>query len=224
MSEATAPLHEERLEEVTSAPVQVEKSAAVDSPAATIADASPAAWVSYSIAVLMAWAYLAGYVEPGALIYMAAISAGALLPYMGGAITTLRKGNAVAGITWLYFGAFFAGAAALNYFISWLAFQYDWAVDGRIQGYMWLVLGVLLLGETPIFMKWGNTATAIVFITVDIGVIGAGFVFLGYGGSVLADISAWALFTTGVVGVICAVAGILENVGWKVPLGPPWLK
>lgn len=185
-----------------------------------IADAGPAGWVAYTIAVVMAWVYLVGYVDPTAGIYMAGISVACLIAYTYAAVTEIKLGNLVGGVTWAYFGAFFAGASAFNYFIGWMAGKYAWEADGRIQGWMWIVLGIVLIIETPIFMKYSNAAAWISIIGADIGIVALALVFWGKGGSVMLDISGWAFFVAGVGGVLNAGDGILQGVGWKLPLGP----
>jgi hypothetical protein len=186
-----------------------------------IADAGAAGWVGYTIAVVMAWVYLAGYVDATAGIYMAGISVACLIAYTYAAVTQLKLGNLAGGVTWAYFGAFFAGASAFNYLIGWMAAKYAWEADGRIQGWMWIVLGIVLIIETPIFMKYSNAAAWISIIAADIGIVTLSFVFWGKGGSAMVDISAWSFFVAGVGGVLNAGDGILQGVGWKLPLGPP---
>lgn len=189
-----------------------------------IADAGAAGWIGYSVAVVMAWAFLLGYVDPAAQIYMAAISVACLIAYMGAAISQLKLGNLAGGVTWLYFGAFFAGASALNYFIGWMAAKNEWVVDGRIQGYMWFVLGIVLIIETPIFMKYSHAAAWGSIIAADVGLITLAFIFWGYGGQVLMDVSGWAFFVAGVGGILSGADAILSSVGWRLPLGRPLIK
>lgn len=186
-----------------------------------IADAGAAGWVGYSIATWMAWVFLCGYVDASAGIYMAGISIACLISYSYAAVTELKLGNLVGGVTWAYFGAFFAGGSAFNYFISWANTRYAWEADGRIQGWMWLLLGIALIIETPIFMKYSSMAAWISIVAADIGIITVSFVFWGYGGAALANTSGWAFFVAGLLGILCAGDGILQGVGWKLPLGPP---
>jgi hypothetical protein len=194
-----------------------------DASAPKIADAGPVGWVGYSIAVWMAWVYLCGYVDPSAGIFMAGISVACLIAYMFAAVTEIILGNVAGGCTWAYFGAFFAGASIFNYLVGWMNGKYAWEADGRIQGWMWIVLGVILILETPIFMKFSNAAAWISIIGADIGIVTLSFVFWGYGGTALMDISGWAFFVAGVGGILNAADGILQGAGWKLPLGPPIL-
>ena len=148
---------------------------------------------------------------------LAGISVACLIAYTYAAVTQLKLGNLAGGVTWAYFGAFFAGASAFNYFIGWMAAKYAWEADGRIQGWMWIVLGIVLIIETPIFMKYSNAAAWISIIAADIGIVTLSFVFWGKGGSAMVDISAWSFFVAGVGGVLNAGDGILQGVGWKPP-------
>ena len=189
-----------------------------------LADAGAVGWVGYSISVWMAWVFLVGYVAPSAGIYMAGISVAAFVAYMFAAVTELKLGNVAGGCTWAYFGSFFAGASVFNYLISWMNARYAWEADGRIQGWMWIVLGIVLILETPIFMKFSNAAAWISIIAADIGIVTIALVFWGKGGSIMLDISGWAFFVAGVGGILNAADGILQGVGWKLPLGKPILK
>lgn len=189
-----------------------------------IADAGAASWVGYSVATWMAWVFLCGYVDPSAGLFMAGISVACLIAYMFGAVTELMLGNLAGGVTWAYFGAFFAGASIFNYFISWMNGKYAWELDGRIQGWMWIVLGIVLIIETPIFLKFSPAAAGISILAADVGVVTLAVVFWGYGGLTMAQISGWAFFVAGASGILCAGDGILQGVGWALPIGSPLLK
>jgi len=194
------------------------------SDAPKIADAGPAAWVGYSVAACMAWVFLVGYVSPSASIYMAGISVACLIAYLFGAVTELMLGNVVGGVTWAYFGSFFAGASGFSYLITWMSTAYGWQADGRVQGWMWIVVGIVLILETPIFMKYSNAAAWVSIIAADIGIVTLSFVFWAKGGSVLSDVSGWSFFVAAVGGILNAADGILQGVGWKLPLGSPILQ
>ena len=119
--------------------------------------------------------------------------------------------------------AFFAGASGFNYLVGWLNARYVWETDGRIQGWMWIVLGILLIMETPVFMKYSNAVAAVSVIAADIGIVALSLVFWGKGGAVMVDISAWAFCVAAIGGILNAGNGILEGVGWRLPLGRPMI-
>jgi uncharacterized protein len=78
----------------------------------------------------MAWAFLCGFVSSKALLFMACVSLACTIPYLGAAITQLKLGNVAGGLTWLYFGSFFALASALNYATSYFAPIYHQFIIG----------------------------------------------------------------------------------------------
>lgn len=183
-----------------------------------IADAGAAGWIAYSIATWMAWALLCGFVDSSALIYMAAISLACTIPYLGAAITQLKLGNLAGGVTWLYFGSFFAFASALNYGIGYFAAMYNWALDPRILGYEWGILGIVLILTTPIFYKYSPAAATISVIGADVGIACLALVYFGVN---LAALSGWGFFVAGLFGIVMTAGGILEGAGMKFPMGKP---
>ena len=183
-----------------------------------IADAGAAGWIAYSIATWMAWALLCGFVDSSALIYMAAISLACTIPYLGAAITQLKLGNLAGGVTWLYFGSFFAFASALNYGIGYFAAMYNWALDPRILGYEWGILGIVLILTTPIFYKYSPAAATISVIGADVGIACLALVYFGVN---VAALSGWGFFVAGLFGIVMTAGGILEGAGMKFPMGKP---
>jgi hypothetical protein len=189
-----------------------------------IADAGPAGWIAYSIATWMAWAFLCGFVGSKALLFMACVSLACTLPYMGAAITQLKLGNGAGGVTWLYFGAFFAFASALNYGATFFASIYHWEVDATILGYEWAVLGIVLILTTPIFAKYAPAAATISVIGADVGIAALSLIYFGFNGPFMLLLSGWAFFVAGLFGVVMAAGGILESAGMAFPMGKPLVK
>lgn len=186
-----------------------------------IADAGAAGWIAYAIATWMAWAFLCGFVNENALIYMAAISLACTIPYLGAAVTQLKLGNLAGGVTWLYFGSFFAFASAINYAIGYFGAMYGWALDARIQGFEWGILGIVLILTTPIFAKYSPAAATISVIGADVGIACLALVYFGFN---LAALSGWGFFVAGLFGIVMAAGGILEGAGMKFPMGKPLIK
>lgn len=186
-----------------------------------IADAGAAGWIAYAIATWMAWAFLCGFVNENALIYMAAISLACTIPYLGAAVTQLKLGNLAGGVTWLYFGSFFAFASAINYAIGYFGAMYGWALDARILGYEWAILGIVLILTTPIFAKYSPAAATISVIGADVGIACLALVYFGVN---LAALSGWGFFVAGLFGIVMAAGGILEGAGMKFPMGKPLIK
>lgn len=186
-----------------------------------IADAGAAGWIAYAIATWIAWAFLCGFVNENALIYMAAISLACTIPYLGAAVTQLKLGNLAGGVTWLYFGSFFAFASAINYAIGYFGAMYGWALDARILGFEWAILGIVLILTTPIFAKYSPAAATISVIGADVGIACLALVYFGVN---VAALSGWGFFVAGLFGIVMAAGGILEGAGMKFPMGKPLIK
>jgi hypothetical protein len=189
-----------------------------------IADAGPAGWIAYSIATWIAWASLCGFVNGKALLFMATISLACTIPYLGAAITELRLGNVAGGVTWLYFGAFFAFCSALNYGVTYFSSIYHWELDARILGYEWAVLGIVLIFTTPIFLKYSPASAAISVIGADVGIASLALIYWGVASPGMLQLSGWSFFVAGLFGIVMTIGGILEGAGMKFPMGKPLLK
>jgi len=189
-----------------------------------IADAGAAGWIAYSIATWIAWASLCGFVDNTALLFMACISLACTIPYIGAAITQLKLGNLAGGVTWLYFGAFFAFCSALSYAVSYFAPIYGWELDFRVLGYEWAILGITLICTTPIFLKFAPAAASISVIGADIGIAALTLIYWGMNGPAMCQLSGWGFFVAGLFGVVMTIGGILEGAGMKFPMGKPLMK
>jgi len=184
-----------------------------------IADAGPAGWMAYSVATLIAWPSLCGFVSDKALLFMAAISLACTIPYLTAGITQLRLSNVAGGVTWMYFGAFFAFCSAECYLISYFAPLYGWELDPRILGFEWAVLAVVLILTTPIFLKYSPIAAAVSVIAADIGLVTLALIYWGVTSLVL--VCGWAFFIAGLFGIVMTAGGILESAGMRFPMGKP---
>ncbi|MGC9966808.1 MAG: hypothetical protein ABSE08_15495 [Syntrophobacteraceae bacterium] len=189
-----------------------------------IADAGPAGWIAYSTAAIMAWAFLCGFVSGKALLFMSCISLGCTVAYMGATISQLKLGNVAGGVTWLYFGAFFGFASALNYAVSYFAPIYHWELDPKILGFEWAVIGIVLILSTPIFFRYAPASGAISVLGADVALASLSLIYFGYNGAFMMQLSGWAFFVAGVLGIVMAAGGILASAGMAFPVGKPLFK
>lgn len=189
-----------------------------------VADAGAGGWIAYSIATCIAWASLCGFVNNKALLFMACISLACTIPYLGAAITQLKLGNLAGGVTWLYFGAFFAFCSALSYAVTYFAPIYGWELDYRILGYEWAILGITLIFTTPIFLKFAPAAASISVIGADIGIAALALIYWGINSPAMLQLSGWGFFVAALFGVVMTIGGILEGAGMKFPMGKPMIK
>ena len=143
---------------------------------------------------------------------------------MGAAITQLKLGNAAGGVTWLYFGAFFAFGSALNYGTTYFAAIYHWELEAKILGFEWGVLGIVLILTTPIFARYAPAAATISILGADVGFAALSLIYFGYNGAFMLQLSGWAFFVAGLFGIVMAAGGILESAGMAFPMGKPLFK
>ena len=186
-----------------------------------LADAGPAGWIAYSIATWIAWAALCGFVSDKAYLFMSCISLACAVPYLFAALTQLKLGNVAGGVTWLYFGAFFAFCSSLTYGVTYFAGIYGWELDARILGYEWAVLGIVLILTTPVFLKYMPAAASISVIGADIGIAALAAIYWGLVSPLMLKICGWSFFVAGFFGIFMAVGGILDSVGMRFPMGKP---
>ncbi|SDP60164.1 acetate uptake transporter family protein [Desulforhopalus singaporensis] len=184
-----------------------------------VADAGPAGWMAYSMATLIAWPSLCGMVNDRALLFMAAISLACTIPYLTAGISQLRLSNVAGGVTWIYFGAFFAFCSAECYLISYFAPIYQWQLDPRILGFEWAVLAMVLILTTPVFIKYSPAAASLSVLAADIGLATLALIYWGY--TEFIPVSGWSFFVAGVFGIIMTVGGIFDGAGMKFPMGRP---
>ncbi len=135
--------------------------------------------------------------------------------------TQLKLGNAAGGVTWLYFGAFFALGSALNYGTSFFASIYHWELDSSILGYEWAVLAIILILTTPIFVRYAPAAATISIVGADVGFASLSLIYCGYNGAIMLQLSRWAFFVAGLLGIVMAAGGILQSAGMAFPMGKP---
>ncbi len=186
-----------------------------------LTDAGPAGWIAYSIATWIAWAALCGFVSDKAYLFMSCISLSCTIPYLFAASTQLKLGNAAGGVTWLYFGSFFAFCSSLTYGATYFSGIYGWELDTRILGYEWAVLGIVLILTTPIFFKYTPAAASISVIGADIGIVTLAMIYFGFTKPFMLLISGWSFFVAGFFGICMAAGGILESAGMNFPMGKP---
>jgi hypothetical protein len=185
------------------------------------ADAGPAGWIAYSIATWIAWAALCGFVSEKAYLLMACISLACTIPYLFAAFTQLKLGNGAGGITWLYFGSFFAFCSALTYGATYFSAVYGWEIETRVLGFEWAVLSIVLILTTPIFARYSPAAATISVVAADVGLVSLTLIYFGVAGPVMLQVSGWSFFTAGLFGICMTAGGILESAGMKFPMGKP---
>jgi hypothetical protein len=143
---------------------------------------------------------------------------------LGAAITQLKLGNVAGGVTWLYFGAFFAFAPALTYAVSYFAPIFHWELDSTALGWEWSVLSLVLICSTPIFVKYAPATATISVVLADIGLASLSLIYFGLSSPFMLQLSGWSLIGAGIFGVLMAAGGILASVGMAFPMGKPILK
>lgn len=191
------------------------------------ANPTPAGLVALAVACFGFFALLTGRVDKGAMPLLGCFLLGGFVIQIIVALLDLKSKNLVGGNTFLYFSAFFMLASGIEMFIKANSGGYlpdEITLDGRIDGWVWLALALVVLLWTPAFFK----SPAILFMIVlvlNVAVICIAFsdlkVFSADVSTVLSHIAGWALLTCGVMGIYLSAAIVVNGTFGKTILPNP---
>ena len=158
---------------------------------------------------------LNGYVDASARPLIGAWLMGGFVIQIVVAICDLKSGNHAGGNTFLYFSAFFMLVSGLEMFLKAGA---DTPLDGRIDGYVWLILTLVTWLWTPAFFAKFSLLSVIV-VLLDIALPFLALVDLKAIDPQLAQISAWALLLAGLTALYLSAATVV-NAAYKKKVYP----
>lgn len=177
---------------------------------------TPAGLVALAVACFCFFALLSGRIEASALPLMGCWLLGGFVIQFVVGLLDLKSQNATGGNTFLFFSAFFMLTGGLEMFLKYNAIVAGAPLDGRIDGYAWMVLTAIVLLWTPAFFtKFGLLSVIVVlldlalpFITlIDLGLLSkADFGF----------IPAWVLLSAGIVAIYYASALVVNQAFGRV--------
>ncbi|MDR0848684.1 MAG: GPR1/FUN34/YaaH family transporter [Propionibacteriaceae bacterium] len=182
-------------------------------PAPVWGNPTPAGLVALAAACFGFFALLTGQVGANAMPLLGAWLIGGALIQTVVALVDLKGGNQVGGSTFLYFTGFFMLASGIEQFVKYSAITEGAPLDGRIDGWFWLAITIVVWLWLPAFYAKGVTLLALI-----VTVIGVAAPFL-----VCADlnilfapatskaIAGWALLVAGVGGIYLGAAQIVNG-------------
>lgn len=171
------------------------------------ANPTPAGLVALAVACFCFFALLNGHVDkPGALPLMGCILMGGFFIQIVVAVLDLKSGAIAGGNTFLFFSAYFMLVSGAEMFL-----KAGGGVDGKIDGWLWLCLGIALILWTPAFFKSPAILTGIV-ILIDLAIPFIAFSDL----TVLKDpvylqIAGWLLLFAGILGIYLSAAMVVNG-------------
>lgn len=133
----------------------------------------PAGLTSLAVACFIFYALMGGKVTAGALPLMGSWLIGAFIVQLVVAIIELKEGALNGGNVFLFFSAFFCFATGVNMFIKFFAALNKWAipVDGRIDGWAWVALGIVLIPITFCYLKKTPLSMNLMVLCLDFVVL-----------------------------------------------------
>lgn len=175
------------------------------------ANPTPAGLVALAVACACFFALLTGGVSASAMPLIGCWLLGGFAVQIVVALLDLKGGNLTGGNTFLFFSAFFMLVSGLEMIFKYKAIVDGAPLDGRVDGYAWAVLTVVVWLWTPAFFAKFSLLSVIValldvalpFIALsDLGVLTQEWAHL---------LAAWALLAAGAVAVYLGAATIVNG-------------
>lgn len=177
---------------------------------------TPAGLVALAVACFCFFALLSGRIEVSALPLMGCWLLGGFVVQLVVGLLDLKGQNTTGGNTFLFFSAFFMLTGGIEMFLKYNAAMAGTPLDGRIDGYAWTVLTVVLILWTPAFFT-KFSLLSIVVVLIDIALPFITLIDFGilpkatYG-----HIPAWFLLAAGVVAIYLSSATVVNQAFGKV--------
>lgn len=192
----------------------MEKSTRVQGPKAW-ANPTAAGLVALSVACFCFFALLTGSVEASAMPLMGCYLLGGFVIQLVVGLLDLKGGNHTGGNTFLFFSAFFMLVSGLEMFLKYSAVSQGAALDGRIDGFAWAALTLVVFLWTPAFFKPFGLLSLIVLL-LDIALPFIALTDLGILDKSYSLISAWSLLGAGLVAIYLCAAQVVNTAFGRV--------
>ncbi|MDR3085611.1 MAG: GPR1/FUN34/YaaH family transporter [Christensenellaceae bacterium] len=174
------------------------------------ANPTPAGLVALAAACMCFFALLTGSVTAAAMPLIGCWLLGGFLIQVIVGLMDLKGGNHTGGNTFLFFSAFFMFASGLEMFFKYSALQAGAPLDGRVDGFVWLALTIVMLLWTPAFFTKFSLLSIIV-VLVDIALPFIALTDLGVLPKSFSLISAYSLLGSGAVAVYLSAALVVNT-------------
>jgi succinate-acetate transporter protein len=182
------------------------------------ANPTPAGLVALAVACACFFALLTGNVSASAMPLIGCWLLGGFAIQIVVALLDLKGGNATGGNTFLFFSAFFMLVSGLEMLLKYKALGSGSPLDGRVDGYAWAVLTIVVWLWTPaFFVKFSLLSVIVVLLDAALPFIALNDLRLLP--SALVPVPAWLLLAAAVVAVYLSSA-VIVNGAFKETIYP----
>ncbi len=182
------------------------------------ANPTPAGLVALATACACFFALLTGNVTSAAMPLIGCWLLGGFIIQIVVALLDLKGGNNTGGNTFLFFSAFFMLTSGLEMLLKYKAIVAGSPLDGRIDGFAWAVLTIVVWLWTPAFFTKFSLLSVIV-VLLDIALPFIALTDLGVLPKGYSHVAAWTLLAAGAVAVYLCAA-IVVNTAFKKTVYP----
>jgi hypothetical protein len=182
------------------------------------ANPTAAGLVALAAACVCFFAFLTGRVSAAAMPLIGCWLLGRFVIQFVVALLDLKGGNLAGGNTFLFFCAFFMLVSGLEMLLKYNAIKAGAPLDGRVDGYVWSALTIVVWLWTPAFCA-KFSLLSIVVVLLDIALPFIALFDLGVLPLSYSQIPAWSLLAAGAVAVYLSSA-IVVNGTFKKTIYP----
>ena len=174
------------------------------------ANPTAAGLVALAVACFSFFALLTGRVEVSAMPLVGCWLLGGFVVQVIVGLLDLKGGNSTGGNTFLFFSAFFMLVGGVEMLFKYNAISAGAPLDGRIDGWAWLVLTLVLYLWTPaFFVKFSMLSLIVGFLDIALPFIV--LTDLGILAKEWSHVAAWALLCSGIVAIYFSAAIIVNG-------------
>ena len=174
------------------------------------ANPTPAGLVALSVACFCFFALLNGFVEPSAMPLVGCWLIGGFVVQAIVGLLDLKGGNYAGGNTFLFFSAFFMLAGGIEMFNKYNGIMSGAPLDGRIDGYAWLALTIVVYLWTPAFFKTLSLLSLVV-LALDVALPFIALNDLKVLPASLVPIPAYALLASALIAIYLSAALVVNT-------------
>ncbi|MDR3344459.1 MAG: GPR1/FUN34/YaaH family transporter [Oscillospiraceae bacterium] len=176
------------------------------------ANPTPAGLVALAAACVCFFVLLSGRVTAAAMPLIGCWLIGGFVVQIIVALLDLKGGNLAGGNTFLFFSAFFMLVSGLEMLMKYKAITDGSPLDGRVDGYVWCILTVVVWLWTPAFFH-KVTLLSIVVALLDLALPFIALNDLKLAGmpTWIPHIPAWLLLAAGIVAVYLSAATVVNG-------------
>ncbi len=171
---------------------------------------TPAGLVALAVACACFFALLTDKIDSSAMPLMGCWLLGGFVIQLVVGLLDLKGGNYAGGNTFLFFSAFFMLVGGIEMMLKYNAIKAGAPLDGRVDGFAWSVLALVVLLWTPAFCKKFGLLSIIVLL-LDVALPFIALLDLKLISKTLAVVPAWCLLAAAVVAVYLSAAMVVNT-------------